>query len=88
MSHHLLAAIVTPLIYFSVGVVQDFLIARYYLALSRRSVWTASLLAAIITLVTVKVFANVIQSDGLLLMVAYAIGTGTGCFLGIGGTRK
>jgi hypothetical protein len=82
-----LSALVAPLIYFSIGVIQDYLIAKYYLALSRRLVWTASILAAIITLVTVKIFANVITSNETLLMVAYAIGTGTGCFLGIGGRK-
>jgi hypothetical protein len=82
-----LPALAAPLIYFSVGVLQDFLIARYYLALSARSVWVASILAAVITLLTVKVFASVITSNEMTLMIAYAIGTGAGCFLGIGKRR-
>jgi len=83
----LLSALAAPFIYFSVGLLQDYLIAKYYLALSRRSVWVASILAAVITLLTVKVFASVITSNETALMIAYAIGTGAGCFLGIGKRR-
>jgi hypothetical protein len=67
-------------LYFLIGVVQDFLIAKYYLALSRHSVWLASILAMVITYGTMKVFNLTFGSDSLFL--AYALGTGAGTFLG------
>jgi uncharacterized protein YebE (UPF0316 family) len=72
--------IILCFIYFAVGVVQDFLIAKYYQALSARSAFRASILAVIITYGTIKVFNLSFGSDALFL--AYAVGTGAGTFLG------
>ena len=72
----------TPLclVYFAVGVVQDYLIAKYYQALSAHSATRASILAVIITYGTIKVFNLSFGSD--VLFLAYAAGTGAGTFLG------
>jgi hypothetical protein len=70
----------TLLLFFLIGVVQDFLIAKYYLALSRRSAIAASILAMVITYGTMKVFNVTFGND--LAFFAYAVGTGAGTFLG------
>jgi hypothetical protein len=72
--------ILTCLAYFAVGVVQDFLIAKYYQALSGHLAFRASILAMIITYGTMKVFNLTFGSDALFL--SYAVGTGAGTFLG------
>jgi hypothetical protein len=74
------------LCYFLVGVLQDFLITKYYMALSRHSVMLASILAMVITYMTMKVFNLTFGSDFLFL--AYALGTGAGTYLGCGKRRK
>lgn len=66
-------------LYFMAGVVQDFLIAKYYLALSSRSVWLASTLAGVITLFTLGVFNLSFGHWGRLL--AYAVGTAVGTWV-------
>lgn len=71
------------LLYFAAGVVSDWLIARYYLCLSRRQAYWASGLATIITMFTVFVLANVIVDNDWRKILAYAIGTGFGCFLAV-----
>jgi hypothetical protein len=74
------------LLYFLVGVVQDFLIAKYYMALSRHSALLASILAMLLTYMTMKVFNLTFGADSLFL--AYALGTGAGTFLGCSKRRK
>jgi hypothetical protein len=71
------------LAYFAAGVVGDYLIARYYLALSRRRVCEASLLAAAITMFSVYVLATIVVRQDIGLIFAYAAGTGAGTFLAV-----
>jgi predicted lysophospholipase L1 biosynthesis ABC-type transport system permease subunit len=70
----------TLLLFFLMGLVQDFLIAKYYLALSRRSAIVASILGMAITYLTMKVFNVTFGRDAAFL--AYALGTGFGTYAG------
>jgi predicted lysophospholipase L1 biosynthesis ABC-type transport system permease subunit len=74
------------LLFFLMGIVQDFLIAKYYLALSRRSAIVASILGMAITFLTMKVFNVTFGKD--LAFLAYALGTGVGTFLGCNHGRR
>jgi hypothetical protein len=74
------------LCYFLVGVLQDFLITKYYLALSHHLVLRASILAMILTYGTMKIFNLTFGSD--VLFLAYALGTGAGTCLGMGRRRN
>jgi len=76
----------TLCLYFLVGVLQDFLITKYYLALSDHLAFRASILAMIITYGTMKVFNLTFGSD--VLFLAYALGTGVGTFVGCGKSSK
>lgn len=67
--------------YFAAGVIQDYLIVRYYAALSSHSASRASFLAMLITYLTMKVFNLTFGND--LLFLAYAVGTGAGTFCGV-----
>lgn len=69
------------ILYFLLGVVQDFLIAKYYRALSLRSVMAASSLAALITLMTFVVIK--FTFGNLSFIIAYAMGTGAGTALAL-----
>jgi uncharacterized protein YebE (UPF0316 family) len=75
----------TLILYFLLGVVQDFLIAKYYLALSRRLVIVASSLGALITGLTfVVIDLSFGRADRI---VAYAVGTGVGTMLALRGRK-
>ncbi|MCK7512151.1 MAG: D-Ala-D-Ala carboxypeptidase family metallohydrolase [Desulfobacterales bacterium] len=70
--------------YFAAGVVQDALIARYYLALTRGGRGTAAALAVLITVLTVGVYDGLITSRAPLFILLYGLGTGLGTYLGMG----
>jgi len=69
--------------YFAAGVVGDYLISRYYLAISHRRVYEASSLAFAITMFSVLVIATLVVERNFWLMLAYALGTGAGTFSGL-----
>jgi branched-subunit amino acid ABC-type transport system permease component len=73
-------------LYFLAGVAQDYLIAKYYIALSHGLALRASILAMIITYGTMKVFNLTFGSD--VLFLAYALGTGVGTYVGCGKPLK
>lgn len=71
-------------LYILVGVVQDIIIVRYYLALTRGRVWAAPVLGALITVLTVGVYEGLITSRDPILILAYGLGTGLGTRMGMG----
>lgn len=66
--------------YFLAGVIQDFLIAKYYLALTERKAILAAMIGSLLTVLTLGVF-NLSFGKAWPLM-AYAIGTGIGTWIG------
>ena len=74
------------LLYFLAGMAQDYLIAKYYIALLRGLASRASILAMIITYGTMKIFNLTFGSD--VLFLAYALGTGVGTYAGCGKPLK
>jgi multidrug transporter EmrE-like cation transporter len=75
-------------LYFLAGVGGDFLIARYYLAMSRRSRFSASGLAIVITLFNFYVLGRIVVNENVPLQIAFALGTGIGTLLAFPKGRK
>ena len=72
------------LLYMALGISIDYLIARYYQSISRRLRFQASILSALITLLTVFVLAQVIQTTTPIPMFGYAAGNFIGTYLAVG----
>jgi hypothetical protein len=70
-------------VYFALGMVQDVLIAKYYIFVSHRRAFSASVLAFIITALTVLVLENIITSNQAWPLLSYAVGTAVGTFWGV-----
>jgi hypothetical protein len=81
MSRHLL----TLLIYVVLGVVADVFIALYYIALSERRAFRASLYAVIIPLFTFGVMERALTTHDLKCIVGFVVGNGIGTFLAVKG---
>ena len=79
------AALMLFVLYVALGVCIDYLIARYYQAISGRCRLRASNLSALITLLTVFVLAQVIRTDSPMPMMGYAAGNWLGTYLAVGG---
>lgn len=75
--------ILTCLAYFAAGVAQDFIIAKYYICLSRQQAWWAAGLATIITLFSVFVIEQIIIGHAFWGLLFYGFGTGAGTFWAI-----
>jgi len=71
-------------LYFLAGVVTDFIIARYCLAVARRARYAASSLAMIITLFNFFILSRIVVRENVPLQIAFALGTGLGTFLAVG----
>jgi len=76
------------LLYTAVGLAQDILIVRYYLAITRSQTILAPVAGALITVLTVGVYESLITSRSLPLVLAYGLGTGLGTRLGMSGVKK
>jgi lipid-A-disaccharide synthase-like uncharacterized protein len=74
-------------IYFLVGVVLDAIITIYYRAISSRRVLRASFLAFVITGATVLLIENIVISRNPVLILAYALGTSVGTWIGMSARR-
>ena len=70
--------------YFAAGLVGDFLIARYYLAMSRQARWLASSLAIVITLFNFFILGQIVVNENVQLQLAFALGTGAGTLVAFG----
>lgn len=70
-------------IYFAVGLSSDFLIAKYYLCLSRRHRARASGLAVAIDLLGYIVTATLVLNRDFPSAIAFALGTGAGTWLAL-----
>jgi len=77
----------TPLLvglYVILGICLDFLIVRYYNAVSDHMRFLAGVYGWAITLFTVYVLDALITGNNKLMMLAYAVGNGIGTYLGVG----
>lgn len=72
------------ILYFLAGVGGDYLIARYYLAMSRSARFSASGLAVVITLFNFYVLGRIVVNENVPLQIAFALGTGIGTLLAFG----
>jgi len=70
-------------LYALLGVVQDVIIARYYICVSRREAFRASIWAFLITALTVWVIGSVVVSNSVILILCYAVGTAVGTGIGV-----
>jgi len=70
-------------VYFVLGAIQDIFITQYYLALSKRRAFLASVWGFVITVLTIWVIETIITSNQVGLLVVYAAGTGFGTYVGI-----
>lgn len=69
--------------YMALGLALDYLLTKYYISISLRYRYRASILSTIITLLTVFLIASVIKSNSVVPLLGYALGNGIGTFLGV-----
>ena len=77
--------LLTLFIYVALGVVADIFIALYYMALSERRAFRASLYAVIIPLFTFGVIERALTTHDLKCIVGFVVGNGIGTFLAVKG---
>ena len=68
-------------IYFLAGVVMDGIVTAYYIFVSARAIFSASILSAAITIVSMFVVNGILSGTGkhkTAMILAYAIGNGVG----------
>jgi multidrug transporter EmrE-like cation transporter len=76
------------ILYFLAGVGGDFLIAKYYICMSRSARFSASGLAIVITLFNFYVLGRIVVNENVPLQIAFALGTGIGTLLAFPKGRK
>jgi hypothetical protein len=77
--------LLTPLIYVGLGVVADIFIALYYMALSERRAFRASLYAVIIPLFTFGVIERALTTHNIMCIVGFVVGNGIGTYIVVKG---
>ncbi len=70
-------------LYASLGILEDFLVARHYIAISKRNPLGASLLDGAIGILQIVVIATVIINRAWILSGGYIAGEMIGCFIGV-----
>ena len=75
------------IIYFLVGLIQDFLIAFYYRLVTKGAGFPAGFLSFLITIINLAVIYTILEKFNLetsfLAIFAYAIGNGVGTYIGV-----
>jgi uncharacterized protein YebE (UPF0316 family) len=71
------------LLYFGLGLMLDLLITGHMRAIVLQRPWLASGLSVMITLLSMLVVTQLVVSNSLPLIFAYAAGCGAGTFLGM-----
>lgn len=69
--------------YFALGVVSDAIITVYYLAVASRRALRASILAAIIPLLSFAPIAQAIETHDWTYIIAFVLGNGAGTYLAV-----
>jgi len=77
--------LLTLLIYVALGVVADIFIALYYMALSERRAFRASLYAVIIPLFTFGVIERALATHDVTCIIGFVIGNGIGTYIAVKG---
>ena len=78
-----LTTMVTLLAYVSLGILADIFIARYYMALSARRAWLASLYAVIIPLFTFGVIERAMTTHDLRCVIGFVLGNSVGTYIAV-----
>lgn len=73
------------LIYVGIGVIADVFIALYYMALSERRAFRASVYAVIIPLFTFVVIERALATHDVTCIIGFVIGNGIGTYLAVKG---
>lgn len=75
------------IVYFLAGIVQDFLLTLNWRFVAKDKVWSASIYSFLTTIVSLLVLYNILtrmdSERSLIAIVIYALGIGTGTFLGM-----
>jgi positive regulator of sigma E activity len=79
--------LLTLFIYVALGVVADIFIALYYMALSERRAFRASLYAVIIPLFTFGVIERALTTHDLKCIVGFVVGNGIGTYWAVRHSR-
>jgi len=75
------------IIYFFVGLLQDFLIALYYRLVTKNAGLSAGALSTLITIINLAVIYTILvkfsSETSILAILAYALGNGVGTYIGV-----
>jgi hypothetical protein len=70
-------------LFFGIGLAEDFIVSRYYLAIAKKQAFRSAAISFVHTLLAVFVVASIIRGDSVLLLIAYAGGGFCGTFAGV-----
>jgi hypothetical protein len=70
-------------IFAALGLVEDYIVSRYYLALARKQAGRTAAISLVHTLLAIFVVASIIRGDSVPLMICYAVGGAGGTWLGV-----
>ena len=70
-------------LFFVVGVIEDWVVSRYYLAIGKKQAGRAAGISMFHTLLALFVVASIIKGDNLWMLLFYAAGGGLGTYLGV-----
>lgn len=74
--------------YILLAIVIDTIVTLHYRAIAKGWKWLASFLSILITFLTIYVLRNLIIQWDIWLALAYSVGAGAGCFMGMAITPK
>ncbi len=80
MTLHLVGLFV---LYVVLGILEDFLVARLYIAVSSRRAGRAALLDGAIAILQIAVIATIIINRAWIMSGGYILGEMLGCYLGV-----
>ena len=76
--------IMTYVLFFAVGVVQDLLITYYYQMITKEYAWRSAVISTLVTIVNVVILYEILDhlaEQAITVILAYALGNGVGTFI-------
>lgn len=77
----------TFLLYLGLGLLMDVALTKYYIAISARRVFPASILAGFITAFSIYVIDQFVTTGNVWLLAGYCLGNSLGTWIGMKGNR-
>jgi hypothetical protein len=70
-------------IFAAVGLVEDYIVSRYYRAIAEKKAIRSSVISFVHTLLAIFVVASIIKGNSIPLLICYATGGAVGTWIGV-----